>query len=152
MNPDARILVVVTEILLNRLLHTEGFDFSRVSAVVMDEFHSFADLERVIQWSLKSDRTAAIDAMSELLGADIRNELAKIKSPTLVMVTWIGYKPYGATHDAIDATARAQYAKLSGVRIAISDNARHFIMYDDPDWMFAQIDPFLAPAKAVAAQ
>src|SRR5437588_9609486 len=38
-NPDARILVVVAEILLNRLLHTEGFDFSRVSVVVMDEFH-----------------------------------------------------------------------------------------------------------------
>src|ERR1700734_2345832 len=39
-NPDARILVVVAEILLNRLLHPEGFDFSNVAAVVMDEFHS----------------------------------------------------------------------------------------------------------------
>src|SRR5687767_1764507 len=30
-NPEARILVVVAEILLNRLLHKEAFDFSRVS-------------------------------------------------------------------------------------------------------------------------
>src|SRR5271170_4470434 len=51
-NPNARILVVVAEILLNRLLHPEGFDFSNVSAVVMDEFHSFADLERGIVWEL----------------------------------------------------------------------------------------------------
>ena len=51
-NPDARILVVVAEILLNRLLHPEGFDFSNVSAVVMDEFHSFADPERGIVWEL----------------------------------------------------------------------------------------------------
>lgn len=51
-NPDARILVVVAEILLNRLLHSEGFDFSRVSAIVMDEFHSFADPERGIVWEL----------------------------------------------------------------------------------------------------
>jgi superfamily II DNA/RNA helicase len=51
-NPDARILVVVAEILLNRLLHTEAFDFSRVSAVVMDEFHSFADAERGIVWEI----------------------------------------------------------------------------------------------------
>ena len=36
-NPDARVLVVVAEILLNRLLHQEAFDFSHVSAVVMDE-------------------------------------------------------------------------------------------------------------------
>src|SRR5262245_11933359 len=51
-NPEARILVVVAEILLNRLLHPEGFDFSQVSAVVMDEFHSFADPERGIVWEL----------------------------------------------------------------------------------------------------
>jgi superfamily II DNA/RNA helicase len=51
-NPDARILVVVAEILLNRLLHPTGFDFTSVSAVVMDEFHSFADPERGIVWEI----------------------------------------------------------------------------------------------------
>ena len=51
-NPEARILVVVAEILFNRLLHAEAFDFSRTSAVVMDEFHSFADPERGVVWEL----------------------------------------------------------------------------------------------------
>jgi len=51
-NPEARVLVVVAEILLNRLLNPAEFDFSRVAAVVMDEFHSFADLERGIVWEL----------------------------------------------------------------------------------------------------
>lgn len=51
-NPDARVLVVVAEILFNRLLHREAFDFSQTSAVVMDEFHSFADLERGVVWEL----------------------------------------------------------------------------------------------------
>jgi superfamily II DNA/RNA helicase len=65
-NPNARILVVVAEILLNRLLHAhrepdlpddvplgpEAFDFTRVSAVVMDEFHNFADPQRGIVWEL----------------------------------------------------------------------------------------------------
>ncbi len=55
-NPRARILIVVAEILLNRLLNTDGeeggFDFSNVSAVVMDEFHSFADPQRGIVWEL----------------------------------------------------------------------------------------------------
>ncbi|MDD4786619.1 MAG: DEAD/DEAH box helicase, partial [Pirellulales bacterium] len=49
-NPAARILVVVAEILFNRLLHPESFDFEQVGAVVMDEFHSFADTERGIVW------------------------------------------------------------------------------------------------------
>ncbi len=51
-NPNARVLVVVAEILFNRLLHREAFDFSNVSAVVMDEFHSFNDPERGVVWEL----------------------------------------------------------------------------------------------------
>ncbi len=51
-NPDAKVLVVVAEILLNRLLNREDFDFSEVSSVVMDEFHSFNDPERGIVWEL----------------------------------------------------------------------------------------------------
>ncbi len=51
-NPEARILIVVAEILLNRLLHPEDFQFDKVSAVVMDEFHNFADVQRGIVWEL----------------------------------------------------------------------------------------------------
>ncbi|QDT54736.1 ski2-like helicase [Caulifigura coniformis] len=51
-NPDALVLVVVAEILLNRLLHPEGFNFEEVDAVVMDEFHSFNDPERGVVWEL----------------------------------------------------------------------------------------------------
>jgi superfamily II DNA/RNA helicase len=51
-NPEARVLVVVAEILLNRLLHPEAFDLANVSAVVMDEFHSFNDPERGVVWEL----------------------------------------------------------------------------------------------------
>lgn len=51
-NPDAPIKVVVAEVLLNRLLHPEAFDFSNVGAVVMDEFHNFNEPERGIVWEL----------------------------------------------------------------------------------------------------
>ncbi|MCA8997718.1 MAG: DEAD/DEAH box helicase [Planctomycetaceae bacterium] len=51
-NPQAPVLVVVAEILLNRLLHPEGIDFSNVASVVMDEFHSFNDPERGVVWEL----------------------------------------------------------------------------------------------------
>jgi superfamily II DNA/RNA helicase len=51
-NADAPILVVVAEILLNRLLNPEAFRFDDVSAVVMDEFHSFNDKERGVVWEL----------------------------------------------------------------------------------------------------
>src|SRR3954468_1608375 len=51
-NPDAQVKVVVAEVLLNRLLHPEAFDFSGVGAVVMDEFHNFNEPQRGIVWEL----------------------------------------------------------------------------------------------------
>ena len=51
-NPEAPLLVVVAEVLLNRLLQQEHFDFSGVAAVVMDEFHSFNDPDRGVVWEL----------------------------------------------------------------------------------------------------
>ena len=51
-NPDAPIKVVVAEVLLNRLLHPEAFDFDEVGAVVMDEFHNFSEPQRGIVWEL----------------------------------------------------------------------------------------------------
>ncbi len=51
-NPDAPVLVVVAEILLNRLLAKNEFHFDDVQSVVMDEFHSFSDVERGVVWEL----------------------------------------------------------------------------------------------------
>jgi superfamily II DNA/RNA helicase len=73
-NADAPVLVVVAEILLNRLLHPEAFDFRDVSSVVMDEFHSFNDPERGIVWEL----TLALlppNVRTMLLSATVGNAL-----------------------------------------------------------------------------
>ncbi len=73
-NADAPVLVVVAEILLNRLLNPEAFDFSDVSSVVMDEFHSFNDPERGIVWEL----TLALlpdDVRTMLLSATVGNAM-----------------------------------------------------------------------------
>lgn len=51
-NPDAKLLVVVAEILLNRLLHPTTIGMDETTAVVMDEFHTFSDPERGIVWEL----------------------------------------------------------------------------------------------------
>jgi len=73
-NPQARVLVVVAEILLNRLLHPDEFQFENVSAVVMDEFHSFADQERGIVWELSLGMLPAHIRLL-LLSATVGNSL-----------------------------------------------------------------------------
>jgi len=105
-----------------------------------------SDFERIVAWGLASDRTAVTDAMCELFAADLRDDLANIKCPTLVLGTWIGASQY-TDRQRTEANLRRQYAKLAGVDIQITDTARHFIMWDDPDWMFGQLDRFLSLAK-----
>jgi pimeloyl-ACP methyl ester carboxylesterase len=101
-----------------------------------------SDLETLVEWGLASDRTAVTDAMSELLAADLRDDIAAIEGPALVLGAWIGYKQY-TDHDRTEANLRRQYAKLEGVEIQVTDTASHFIMWDDPHWMFARMDRFL---------
>jgi N-formylmaleamate deformylase len=101
-----------------------------------------ADFEQLIAWGLKTDRTAAADAMAEMFSTDLRGDLPRIKSRTLVMGAWASYKEYGADHDKTLANLKLEYTKLDGVEIRLNDTSRHFIMWDDPNWMFAQMDAF----------
>jgi pimeloyl-ACP methyl ester carboxylesterase len=112
---------------------------------------SEANFDRLVAWGLASDRTAATDAMFELFSADLRDDLANVKSPALVLGSWIAYKQY-TDRARVEANLRRQYAKLAGVQIEVTDTAHHFIMWDDPNWMFAKMDAFLGEAKAMPAR
>ncbi|MBB3122394.1 alpha/beta fold hydrolase [Pseudoduganella violacea] len=101
-----------------------------------------ADAERIIGWGQQSDRKTVASAMYQLMSSDLRGDLARIKAPTLVLGTWIAYKDY-APRAAIAETFKAQYAKLGGAQIELADTARHFVMYDDPEWMYTRMEQFL---------
>ena len=100
------------------------------------------DVARILDWGRRSDRNSVIDAMATLMGTDLRQEVAKVQSPTLVLGTWAAYRDY-TTRAAVENTFHAQYQRLPGVQIALADTARHFIMYDEPDWMLGRIEQFL---------
>ena len=101
-----------------------------------------ADVQRALAWGRESDRTTVANAMADLMGQDLRQDVARIKAPTLVMGSWIAYKNFG-TREQFLQTYQDQYRQLPGVTIEMADNARHFIMLDDPDWMYDRIDQFL---------
>jgi pimeloyl-ACP methyl ester carboxylesterase len=105
---------------------------------------SEAGQKRLIEWARTSDRLSVADALAEMLGADLREEVAKIKAPTMVLAAWRGNESVGATYQVVDKNIHDQYSGLAGVEIHISDASRHFIMWDDPQWMFGHLDGFLA--------
>ncbi|WBS04517.1 alpha/beta hydrolase [Pseudoduganella sp. SL102] len=100
------------------------------------------DVDRIMQMGRGSDRNTVAGAMAELIETDLRDDVAKIKAPTLVLGAWAAYKDF-APRPAIEAVYTSQYGKLPGVRIEMAETARHFIMYDDPAWMYDRIDRFL---------
>jgi pimeloyl-ACP methyl ester carboxylesterase len=93
-------------------------------------------------WGAKSDRTTVVNAMADMMGDDMREEVGRIRAPTLVLGSWIAYKAYGPKA-MFEQTYRNQYMRLPGVDVALADTARHFIMLDDPAWMYDRIDHFL---------
>ena len=90
-NPDAQIKVVVAEVLLNRLLHPDIFDFSEVGAVVMDEFHNFNDPQRGIVWELSLNllpRNIPVMLLSATVGSapDFVSWMARSLDRTVTLV------------------------------------------------------------------
>ncbi|MTV56004.1 alpha/beta fold hydrolase [Massilia buxea] len=100
------------------------------------------DAERIAEWGRRSHRATVAGAMYELMSTDLRADVARVRTPTLVLGTWVAYKAF-APRAAIEQTYRSQYAKLPGVRIEMADTARHFIMADDPAWLYDRLDQFI---------
>lgn len=101
-----------------------------------------SDVARVQAWGKQSDRVTVIDAMTDMIGTDLRPQLSAVLAPTLVMGSWIGFKGV-ATMEDTRAVYERQYKTLSGVQIAMSPAGRHFIMLDDPTWFATTLETFV---------
>ncbi len=101
------------------------------------------------RWGADSDPEAVAQAVYELTTTDLRPELTRITAPTLVLGSWVALKGR-VPREAVEAVYRGQYAKLSTARVVMSDTARHFIMWDDPEGFFRELDGFLGTHASVA--
>ena len=97
----------------------------------------------VAEWGAISDPYTIAESMYELYSTDLRDQLANIKSPTLVLGSWIAYKNHGVTKESNMASYKAQYAKLKNVTIDMSETGKHFIMWDDPSFFYEWLTRFL---------
>ncbi|MBX2962733.1 MAG: alpha/beta hydrolase [Cyclobacteriaceae bacterium] len=100
-------------------------------------------LEIIGQWGIESHSPTVAQAMYEMQTTDLRQELATIKVPVTVLGAWIAYKDYGVTQDSTFKNFSDQYQQVKNVTIQLTDTAKHFIMYDDPEWFFQNMDKFL---------
>ena len=94
-----------------------------------------------VAWSAASDRKVLSQAFYDVLTTDMRGEVAAITTPTTMLYPLD--TTAGQTAETVDPLYITAYAPLKGVRLARIDDARHFIMLDQPAAFAAQVEQFL---------
>ncbi len=97
--------------------------------------------ERVVEWSLASDRRAFAAAFHDVMTTDARPGLAAMTTP--VTVLYATDADGGPPPAMAEALWTQEYATLPGVKLVRIDGARHFIMADQPALFDAAVDEFL---------
>jgi pimeloyl-ACP methyl ester carboxylesterase len=92
--------------------------------------------------SVASDRAVVAEALYEDLLTDMRPEMAKITTPTLVLYEYDAASKMPPA-DAYEAMMQAAYKPMPNVPLVRVEGSRHFIMYDQPAKFDADLEPFL---------
>ncbi|MDZ4667356.1 MAG: alpha/beta hydrolase [bacterium] len=91
--------------------------------------------EKVISWSLRSDRKTIAEMYCDFSNTDLREKITTIKCPSLILQEgyFVNIKPL----------IEGQYKNLKTANLQYANKGMHFIMYDDKDWYFAQLNNFI---------
>lgn len=95
----------------------------------------------MVEWSMASDRRAMASAIREVMTTDVRLGLAAMTTP--VWAVYAADANGGLPAAAADGLWGREYAALTGVKLVRVDDARHFIMTDQPERLSALVDEFL---------
>lgn len=89
-----------------------------------------------------SDQQVSAAAFRELIVTDLRPELAKITTP--VEVLYVKFNDPRMTDAITDAVYQMSFANLPGAKLKRVDDSAHFIMLDQPQTFYAELDAFLS--------
>lgn len=91
----------------------------------------------IATWSYHSNRKTLGYTLVEMSVTDLRDMVANIKQPVLVLGSI-----YNGTTDNSYRILGQQYSNVKNKIIHVA-NSKHFIMYDQPQWLYDEIDSFL---------
>ncbi len=104
--------------------------------------------EKIVRWSQLSDIDTVAEAAYFVMTHDLREDLSRLKAPTLVIATWRGSQAMLGRRELL-ARFTAQYSKCTTCTVTLNDTAKHFVMLDDEAGLVQQLDGFLATTTAV---
>lgn len=92
--------------------------------------------DTVIDWSMRSDRKTFAKMFCDFSNTDLRETIKNIQCPSLILLEayFVSLKP----------SIEAQYKNLKNANLQYSTKGLHFIIYDDKEWYFNQLNNFLS--------
>lgn len=109
---------------------------ANMTQMMLYQVRDTARAKQIAEWSFASDRTTLGSTIVEMSLTDLRTDIAKIKSPVLILTSIFN------TKENSEKIYNEQYAALQNKTIKVADS-KHFIMYDAPEWFYSAIDNFL---------
>ncbi len=101
-----------------------------------------ARVERIVRWGLTSDRRTTADVMAEVMVTDLRGDLQRIMAPVDVIYAWDRASPMSKM--GADQVYASAYAGLRAGRRQRIDEARHYVMFDQPAAFYGAVQSWLA--------
>lgn len=121
------------------MLQASQETFQQSADMMAQGMTSDAEKQKLIRsWILEADRETYVYGYTDLLKLDLRPALSNIQVPVLILGA-----PF-PSKEAVMPNFEKQYANLGNKTLAIAPAGRHFIMFDQPQWMYDQINQFLA--------
>jgi len=122
-----------------KLLESSAEEFEKNASMMAEGMTNNKEKQPLLKsWILEADRKTYVYGYTDLLKLDLRPALASIKVPVLILGA-----PF-PSKEVVVPTYEKQYATLTNKRIEIAPEGRHFIMFDQPQWLYSQVNTFLA--------
>ena len=93
------------------------------------------------RWGRASDGLTMGRAVAEMMTTDLRAQVANIRTPVLLIAAGDGLT--ADMQNAVLAAYESQVSRVPRHRVVLANNARHFVMLDDPAFLFSAMDSFL---------
>ena len=122
----------------SKILAMSDEDFKKMATgMAQNMTNEQAKVDVLTNWSIKADRKTYVFGYTDLLKLDLREKLATINTPTLIVGASFPSK------EMVRATLEKQYAKLANKEVLIADGSKHFLMFDQPEWLYTQVNNYL---------
>lgn len=121
-----------------RMLEMENNQFKNMASMMASNMtYNSKKIETITNWILEADKKTWVYGYTDLLKLDLREALQKVKCKTLIL---------GASFPNADNAKNyfeKQYSNLDNKEIIMASNSKHFIMFDEPEWFYKNVNLFL---------